>query len=593
MTEIYLRDDKFANQRSALKLSTDHVKNILEDIGSDPPTFIKPVGKGFIIKFRYESDVNYIMNRHTYKQLQKRYLTPDLTKDTRYHRELLLSDIPDAIMDESTEDMAQDLEDQYDIRIINTVSYTPSNSTRNFVKIVLQTRTDKEKILSKGLVYLFHARIRVSNSCPQPPDRSLNQNIRPSTATPRQHGPSAPNTNAWHNNGLHGSNQQEHTSTPSDSSSSKNLDNHKIDPIVNFHINAFNVMSVSLSQGLENPDIYVYIFNKFLTHNGYPEINVPKDALIKKHNNSATQPSTTNTTPSTPATQTPIQPTHVSPPIPNSAPHIPPTSTTDPTIPNLLPNSTSALSLNTTPASTQTLPATPASTQTHHTTPASTQTLPATPVGTQTLPATPAGTLSLPPTPASSLSPPPPPTPATKIATLANPSTQTIALGALSSSVTNDHLQITSTITTPVLSTSLTLPLNSQPTETTQSFQVHVSPLPQLNSKSPLVACQQTLISSSNSLHGPLLSYTSPNHQSYPPRLSQSQPPLQSQSLPFRLLSPHGLISTISGAATSIASLIPFGLTPASNNNSVNHQRRPKLRKRNLVTYYNEDESSD
>ena len=77
---------------------------------------------------------------------------------------------------------------------------------------------------------------------------------------------------------------------------------------------AFDLMSVSLSQGLDNPELYVYIFNQFLTHNGYPEINVPKEAFIKKHTNSASQPTATNAHPSTPTIQTPIQPTHVSQP---------------------------------------------------------------------------------------------------------------------------------------------------------------------------------------------------------------------------------------------------------------------------------------
>ena len=114
---------------------------------------------------------------------------------------------------------------------------------------------------------------------------SSNHDARPSSPTLQNHGPRVPSESVWQNNGPPRGTQQEHTSTPNNRNSLDDQATHEPDQSnsnVNFHMKAFDLMSVSLSQGLDNPELYVYIFNQFLTHNGYPEINVPKEAFIKK-----------------------------------------------------------------------------------------------------------------------------------------------------------------------------------------------------------------------------------------------------------------------------------------------------------------------
>ena len=117
MTELYLRDDIFANG-SGPRMTTNDMRQVLFDCRIETPLFIKQKPKGFIVKFRNENVVNHIMKYPSYDNLRDRNLTPDLSKDTRFYREVLISDIPNTIYDEETDnDIWDELESQNNIKI--------------------------------------------------------------------------------------------------------------------------------------------------------------------------------------------------------------------------------------------------------------------------------------------------------------------------------------------------------------------------------------------------------------------------------------------------------------------------------------------
>ena len=334
MTEIYLRDDTYArNGCTGPRLTTENVKSILDDVRSRQPFFIHQIdrGCGFILKFRNESDVNYILSYRIFDQLQERNLTASLSKDARFHRELKIYDIPNTIYDERNSDIIKELERENNVKVLSLTAYRPEHSTRNFFKIILDSRSAKEAIIERGIIYLFRARLHVSNSCPPPPDRRRPSNDNPPqshptgqpaapaassvAAPPAQVLPAAtstlPRQNVWANQPP----QQQHTSTTGNSTMPNDQAPQEHLLYSDIYLNAFDIMSNRLSKGHENPDIYVYIFNQLLVNNGYPEINIPKDILIKISNNSNQQTTATNLSPvsssnstnnhSTPVAQTP------------------------------------------------------------------------------------------------------------------------------------------------------------------------------------------------------------------------------------------------------------------------------------------------
>ena len=331
MTEIYLRDDKFA-EGLAPQLTKVNIENILRDVNSKQPIDIFPVSRGFIVKCESDQDVNYLMDNEIYHKLSHKNVTADLSKDTRFHREVLITDIPLTIYDEDKWDIADELEYQNNITILCITPFISQRSGKYFIKIILDTRSSKENIINKGIVYCFNARLKAINSCPPPPERptfptsqgppNSANNAWPQgsrqqhTSAPKRQGPTNNTNNAWsqgsrqqHTSASSEGSQQQHTPT-STSSEPQNeqaiTEPNPLDINETFNLKAFDIISTRLSDGLENPDTYIFYFNEMLKHNGYPEVNIPRDILIKKPSIPNLQPSASNNDLATLTVQTPI-----------------------------------------------------------------------------------------------------------------------------------------------------------------------------------------------------------------------------------------------------------------------------------------------
>ena len=121
MTELYLRDDIFADGLGP-RMTTNDMRQVLFDCRIEAPVYIKQKPKGFIVNFRNEDVLNHIMKYPSYEKLKDKNLTPDLSKDTLFYREVLISDIPNSIFDEESDnDMIDELESQNDIKIMKSL----------------------------------------------------------------------------------------------------------------------------------------------------------------------------------------------------------------------------------------------------------------------------------------------------------------------------------------------------------------------------------------------------------------------------------------------------------------------------------------
>ena len=193
-----------------------------------------------------------------------------------------------------------ELERQNAIKVNKLTAYRSEYSSRNFFKVILANRADKELIVRRGILYLYNARLHVTNSCQPPPDRrarpdtaaaaaataaepqppaiseppaipeapTLNVTSEPpvpSAQTPTNQGSPTPRVNAVSNPDA----QQQHTSTSSNGASLNGqvtqVSSH-LQPNTDIQIRVFDTISARLSQGLRNPEFYVYLFNKCLVH---------------------------------------------------------------------------------------------------------------------------------------------------------------------------------------------------------------------------------------------------------------------------------------------------------------------------------------
>ena len=125
MAEIYIRDDLYARDSTISRVSSEGIKRVLYDVRSAIPVEVKQVARGYIVKYRSDAQVNYIMQNSIYSQLQARNLTPDLTNDARYHRELLVPDVPESLYELQKEVLLSELEHQNSIKILQITPFSP------------------------------------------------------------------------------------------------------------------------------------------------------------------------------------------------------------------------------------------------------------------------------------------------------------------------------------------------------------------------------------------------------------------------------------------------------------------------------------
>ena len=317
---------------------------------------------------------------------------------------------------------------------------------------------------------------------------------------------SAPNSSDPQNN------QRQPTSTTNGSISENDqaASNHsQSDQHETFNLKAFDVISATLSQGLANPEGYIVLFNKFLVHYGYPQINVPSDIFSKVNIGSNTQSTSTNTSPSTLTACAQNQSTHAS--------H---SSTTNPSsaLTACTQNQSTHASLSSANVDTQTpnlLDQPPASTSTPSPKPSI--------VTSPSQPPIPAPRAHYLPNPSMQVSSPPsipfqtipdiqypnsfllPPHPT--ISRLSILAQQTLAPHTSSSSIINKVMQVTTTaLALPLFANSIAPPPISQASETLQQFQLHGTPLTHLT--------PPDFATNPNHRHVPSPSPTTPNQSS-------------------------------------------------------------------------------
>ena len=245
------------------------------------PVEVKQVARGYIVKYRSDAQVNYIMQNSIYSQLQARNLTPDLTNDARYHRELLVPDVPESLYELQKEVLLSELEHQNNIKILQITPFSPQYSSRKYFKIILETCEAKENLISRGIIYLRNVRLHVGHSCPTPPDRTSTRQSRDNP--PIQDVPVVPardtSSNMQQSQRNHWGNLPAEQSSTSDGHSMniRSLSNssYPSETIYSFHAQSFKTICSYLCTGPINPEMFVFQYNLMLDHYGYPKISIP------------------------------------------------------------------------------------------------------------------------------------------------------------------------------------------------------------------------------------------------------------------------------------------------------------------------------
>ena len=173
MGEVYLKD--YSLESRLPRKSVRDIELLLQRINTCPPTFIKqfPNG-GFIVGFSQEKDVNLIIDPRTISWLEQRHLSAYLSKNTRITREIVLTDVPQYLHEESDEYIKDHLEQQNGIKIIQFIKYVSPYSRKRIIKAILDSKANHEAIVLRDRIKLGNAILPLHKSTrpAQPPPKS-------------------------------------------------------------------------------------------------------------------------------------------------------------------------------------------------------------------------------------------------------------------------------------------------------------------------------------------------------------------------------------------------------------------------------------
>ena len=327
------------------------------------------------VNYSSEKDINFIFNPENISKLKAANIKVELTKDCQEKREVFIGEVPEDIATKPAADIITELQDKNNIKILylNKLSYV-HKSNYNYIRyliIAFETNESRKIFTTKNKsVKLFNIILPAEARRPRdiknkkPTFQPSNTQVQIKDNQSAQHlGRALASTSDWATNTSHNSTagyyhqQKPHGYTtfqlkqnnryrqsqqqsppatyhppPPQASYNQHLGTHPI-PSTSAQsppnhsssdsnlLEVTNIACKTLSQGLENPEVYVYILNNTLCNMGHPSVTIPnsvydisRDIYYSKNSNSyvnITNP-ILNTTP------TQFQPPHSSPSLQNT-----------------------------------------------------------------------------------------------------------------------------------------------------------------------------------------------------------------------------------------------------------------------------------
>ena len=298
MSEIYIRDTRIpkVTHGRCVRRTASEITDILNGIIPCPPKSIKQVRLGYIIEYQNDENANYFFKADNSRKLLEQNLIAQISYNTALQREIYIINIPQDSYDKNDEQITLELETANNISVLVMNKFHSSRTQKNYIKITMESKSDKDKLVEKGSVLLFQhqlpATAKVSNTT-----HTGNTNNRGYPSTQAQHNagmrqnyqyiPSAQHqghalsrTSHWADNRTNANNRPPLLSTPPGLAACQNQTN---DMDIKIFLQATGEICERLSSGLPNPEVFVANYNELLTRQGYSTIYIP-DTMLKSSN---------------------------------------------------------------------------------------------------------------------------------------------------------------------------------------------------------------------------------------------------------------------------------------------------------------------
>ena len=167
MKEVFLRNIQLLRNGSGPTLLEDSIRNILRESGAPQPHTVTTNRAGILLAYSCDRDINQVLTRAK-SSFEPYGFVLKVGYSIQHEREVIISDIPSYVLEETPQHLMQDLqrENNIDIIVLDKIS-------NNRIKVALKCKEDKAEILRRGRVYLRNSRL-VVRDIPPPPSQQQN-----------------------------------------------------------------------------------------------------------------------------------------------------------------------------------------------------------------------------------------------------------------------------------------------------------------------------------------------------------------------------------------------------------------------------------
>ena len=111
-------------------------------------------GKGFLLNFANEKDINIFFTNEIFSKCQENNLYPQFAHETILHREVIIPNIPHTSYLKDNEVILTHLNEVNNLNIIHLIKFTSRSTQKKFIRIFLDCKESQSSVINKSTIKL-------------------------------------------------------------------------------------------------------------------------------------------------------------------------------------------------------------------------------------------------------------------------------------------------------------------------------------------------------------------------------------------------------------------------------------------------------
>ncbi|CAL4129128.1 unnamed protein product [Meganyctiphanes norvegica] len=311
MSQIYLRDLTVPNDYDSqtTKRTIEDLRTILTEIlPTISPINIDEKRLGFLLTYITDTDINHFFKPATISKLREKQMTTRLSYASQLDREILILKTPNILYIKPNHQLTAEIKQRNNVSILHLEKFCSEKSKKNYIKITLNSKQEKVKVLNNGVLHIFQECLPVCTKYVNARAHALDDATTPASHTTLVASHRVPSTVPATDDStsttaiVHELQLDTMPIIPSDKEPTivlpkeNNLsvlltqpcplphrqipsqhDQHIAD--IKMFLHATIAICDRLNDGVDNPTVFVQAFNDILRHHGHSPVCVPQTVI--------------------------------------------------------------------------------------------------------------------------------------------------------------------------------------------------------------------------------------------------------------------------------------------------------------------------